>query len=71
MQKRNRGNCPLCRAPSVLTANETNVDWALLNFMLDWFPVETKKKLKSNEREAAMEEVAEMGFNLTRGCGVM
>ena len=39
-----------------------NVDWALLNFMQDWFPKEAKAKLKQNEREAAQEELQELGI---------
>ena len=39
-----------------------NVDWALLNFMKDWFPIEAKKKLQQNEREAAEEQMEELGF---------
>ena len=39
-----------------------NVDWALLNFMKDWFPVEAKKKLQQSEREAAEEQLEELGF---------
>lgn len=44
-----------------------NIDWALLHFMQDWFPAETKQKLKLNEREAAKEEMKELGLD-TRGC---
>jgi hypothetical protein len=40
-----------------------NVDAALKRFMVEWFPVETKEKEKANEREAAEEELREMGFN--------
>jgi hypothetical protein len=50
-----------------LTAPKANVDWALLNFMQDWFPVEAKLKLKDNEREAADEELRELGLN-PHGC---
>ena len=39
-----------------------NVDWALLNFMKDWFPIEAKQKLQQNEREAAVEQMEELGF---------
>lgn len=63
MQKRGNGNCPLCRAPTVLTANKVNVDWALLNFMKDWFPIESREKLASNEKEAAKEQAEELGMN--------
>ena len=47
-----------------------NVDWALLNFMKDWFPVEARKKLQQNEREAAEEELQELGLDV-RGCILM
>lgn len=96
MQKRGKGNCPLCRAPTVLQADRctsliphpssslyslsfiplrptnddrrtmnggtANVDWALLNFMQDWFPEETKEKARQNEKEAAEEMMKELGW---------
>ncbi|TFK37062.1 SPX domain-containing protein [Crucibulum laeve] len=71
MQKRGKGNCPMCRAPSVLVANRSNVDWALLNFMQDWFPVEAKEKLKANEKEAAEEELRELGLDPNQTCVIM
>ncbi|KDQ52928.1 hypothetical protein JAAARDRAFT_39876 [Jaapia argillacea MUCL 33604] len=69
MQKRGKANCPMCRAPTVLIADRSNVDWALLNFMKDWFPNESKLKLKQNEREAAEEELQELGLT-TPGCTI-
>ncbi|TFK23078.1 hypothetical protein FA15DRAFT_670919 [Coprinopsis marcescibilis] len=71
MQKRGNGDCPMCRAPVVLGANGSNVDWGLMNFMQDWFPVEAKEKLKSNEREATEEQLIEMGIDPDRACVVM
>lgn len=47
-----------------------NVDWALLNFMQDWFPRESMIKLKNNEKEATIEELAEMGIT-DQGCILM
>jgi hypothetical protein len=44
-----------------------NVDWALRNLMRDWFPVEAKVKRRHNEREAAEEQLREMGFG-DRAC---
>ncbi|KZT25579.1 hypothetical protein NEOLEDRAFT_1162727, partial [Neolentinus lepideus HHB14362 ss-1] len=67
MQKRGKGDCPICRAPTVLVADRSNVDWALLNFMKDWFPIESKAKLLQNEREASQEELEELGLDV-RGC---
>ncbi|KAF9553445.1 hypothetical protein CPC08DRAFT_744734 [Agrocybe pediades] len=71
MQKRRKDNCPMCRSPSVLVANRSNVDWALLNFMQDWFPLESREKLKSNEKEAAEEELRELGIDPNQSCTVM
>ena len=48
-----------------------NVDWALLNFMQDWFPLESREKLKANEKEATEEELKEMGMDPNQGCVVM
>lgn len=48
-----------------------NVDWALLNFMQDWFPIEAKEKLKTNEREASEEELRELGIDPNQPCVVM
>ncbi|OCH85318.1 hypothetical protein OBBRIDRAFT_763082 [Obba rivulosa] len=67
MQKRGQDHCPMCRAPTVLSADRSNVDWALLNFMRDWFPRECKEKLKQNQQEAAREELEELGLQM-QGC---
>ena len=47
----------------LLTCTSANVDWAMLNFMADWFPIESKKKLRQNEREVAEEELEELGID--------
>ncbi|KAH9916767.1 SPX domain-containing protein [Epithele typhae] len=70
LQKRGEQHCPMCRASTVLSANRSNVDWALLNFMKDWFPSEARKKLHQNEREAAKEQMEELGLE-SGGCLVM
>lgn len=43
------------------------MDWALINFMKDWFPVESKAKQKLNEKEVAQEQLQELGLD-TGGC---
>lgn len=49
-----------------------NVDWALLNFMKDWFPIEARQKLQQNEREATEEHMRELGYPPDGpGCVVM
>ncbi|KZV94469.1 hypothetical protein EXIGLDRAFT_736969 [Exidia glandulosa HHB12029] len=67
MQKAGEANCPLCRAPTVLHASRANLDMALQNFLQDWFPREVREKAKSNDREAAQEEMEELGLD-TRTC---
>ncbi|KAI6130925.1 hypothetical protein EV401DRAFT_2054121 [Pisolithus croceorrhizus] len=71
LQKQGKPNCPLCRAPTVLKADRNNVDYALLNFMSDWFPVESRAKLRANELEAAKEELQELGLPGGTECIVM
>jgi hypothetical protein len=63
MQKRGSAECPLCRAQTVLIADRRNVDWSLLRFMEEYFPEEARLKAKSNEKEAAEEELREMGLS--------
>ena len=41
-----------------------------MNFMTDWFPVESREKLQSNEREAQAELVEQIRF-APGGCLVM
>ncbi|KDN33403.1 hypothetical protein RSAG8_13505, partial [Rhizoctonia solani AG-8 WAC10335] len=63
MQKRGQTDCPLCRTPCVLIADGSNLDVAVMNFMKEWFPKETKEKSDSNDRESAEEQLIEMGYN--------
>jgi hypothetical protein len=48
-----------------------NVDWALLNFMQDWFPIEAREKLKASEKEALAEELASYGIDPNYRCVIM
>jgi len=70
MQKQGKQNCPMCRSPCVLAADRSNVDWALMNLMVDWFPVESREKQQSNQREANAELARELGIDKD-GCLVM
>ncbi|SCV69183.1 BQ2448_2203 [Microbotryum intermedium] len=62
MQKRGQDACPQCRSPVVLRANATNLDTAMQSYLQLWFPKEVKAKAKSNAKEAAKEELEEMGM---------
>lgn len=39
-----------------------NLDVALMNFMQDWFPKETKLKVKENADEVAREMARDLGM---------
>ncbi|KAF8559486.1 hypothetical protein OG21DRAFT_1431694 [Imleria badia] len=71
LQKRRMENCPMCRAPTVLQANASNVDYGLLNFMADWFPIESGEKLRANEREVTQEQLEVFGIADARICRIM
>ncbi|KAJ7587069.1 SPX domain-containing protein [Mycena floridula] len=88
MQKRGQGDCPLCRAETVLIADRcdnfrasiacdkltsplANVDWALINFLKDWFPIEARAKLKQDEKEASHEQLLELGLDPDQKCTIM
>ncbi|KNZ77851.1 hypothetical protein J132_03360 [Termitomyces sp. J132] len=49
----------------------SNVDWALLNFMQDWFPIEAHEKLTQNQKEATKEQFEELGLDPDQACTVM
>ncbi|KAI9570914.1 hypothetical protein HD554DRAFT_2203701 [Boletus coccyginus] len=71
LQKRGMEGCPMCRAPTVLKANPSNIDYGLLNFMADWFPNESREKLLANEREVTKEQLEELGISDIRVCRIM
>lgn len=39
--------------------------------MQDWFPDEARQKLKQNEKEAAEEELRELGIDPNQTCRIM
>jgi len=62
----------MCRAhQAVAKADKGNVDWGLLNFMQDWFPVEAREKMKSSEREVVQEQMKELGLDPDAKCFIM
>ncbi|TNY18878.1 SPX domain-containing protein [Rhodotorula diobovata] len=70
MQKRGQDNCPQCRKAVVLRANASNLDNELQKFLERWFPHEVRDKERNNAKEAAREELEEMGL-AERKCVVM
>ena len=50
MQRAQENHCPLCRGDVVMSADSTNLDPALINFLKTYFPDEVKAKQRENER---------------------
>lgn len=60
-------SCATSHAP----IHVANVDYGLLNFMADWFPIESREKLRVNEQEVNQEQLEELGISDTRACRIM
>ena len=58
----------LLSQPNVTVAN---IDYGLLNFMADWFPIESREKLRTNEREVTQEQLEVLGIADVHGCRIM
>lgn len=70
LQLSRENHCPICRRENVLQADSTNIDWALLNFLKMYFPIESKAKQKENEQEQLRAQVAATGMD-TKACTIM
>lgn len=65
LQKKNKVDCPLCRAKGVVgSADGRNLDQATINFLKAWFPKEVAEKEGENESERRKEEMQELGLSL-------
>lgn len=60
-----------CVVPTLSINRVANVDYGLLNFMADWFPIESREKQRVNEREVTREQLEELGISEARGCRIM
>lgn len=54
-----------------LISPTANVDFGLLNFLQDWFPMEATEKMKSNEIESEREMYTELGLDPDKKCTIM
>jgi E3 ubiquitin-protein ligase BAH len=68
MQRTRKNNCALCREPTVMEADNTNLDVALQNFLKRYFKDEAKQKQKANEKAAFEDEFPGMTHS---ECSVM
>ena len=57
--------------PRSLTNRAANIDYGLLNFMADWFPIESREKLQANEQEVTREQLEALGIADLRVCRMM
>ena len=48
-----------------------NIDYGLLNFMADWFPIESEDKQHANEQEVTQEQLEALGIADLRLCRIM
>lgn len=78
LQRERKKSCPLCRRDVVLKANASNLDTGLLNFLLLYFPKESKEKKRDNDREVTLEQfgngqLIKMGGEAAKevGCTIM
>ena len=62
---------PRVSRPPSLTNRVANIDYGLLNFMADWFPIESREKLRANEREVTQEQLEALGIADVRVCRIM
>lgn len=61
--------CPMCNAETVMKADGRNIDFDTMDFLEKYFPMETKKRQKENERE---QMISDYGENFVkRDCVVM
>ena len=60
--------CRVLRRSRIALAN---IDYGLLNFMADWFPIESREKLLANEREVTQEQLEALGIADIHVCRLM
>lgn len=68
MQDEGMKRCPACNAETVMQANGKNIDFEAMGFLEKYFPLETKRRQKENDRESLVRDYGE-GF-VKPGCTV-
>jgi hypothetical protein len=53
LQGQNRKDCPLCRKETVMTADSYSINYELLRFLETYFPMESHRKQRENEKAVA------------------
>lgn len=69
LQRSGEDRCPICRQNVVLSADETNLDSDLLEYLKTYFPKEIKKKQSETEKEIAKEQLDQLKQN--GDCSIM
>ncbi|KAK9465464.1 SPX domain-containing protein [Lipomyces arxii] len=70
LQRQHKDSCPICRQNVLLNADGANVDVALYNQLLLYFPKEVKAKQSANEREITEEQLA-LTLHGQKKCSIM
>lgn len=60
LQRDHKNDCPVCRAPVVLQADSSNVDWERLEFMERHFPKQAKQKFRERRKAIEHEKYAKV-----------
>lgn len=71
LQHRNKKNCPLCRAKTIMDATDANIDIQLMHYLEKWFPKETKEKQSVNELDRRKELFGDLIGDQPPTCNVM
>jgi hypothetical protein len=59
LQKEKMKRCPMCNAEKVMKADGRNIDFATMEFLETYFPLEVKKRQKENEKEQLINDYGE------------
>ncbi|KAK5172976.1 uncharacterized protein LTR77_003098 [Saxophila tyrrhenica] len=68
LQDEGMKRCPVCNQESVMKADGRNIDFEAMDFLQKYFPMETKKRQKENEKAALVRDYGE-GF-VKSGCAM-
>jgi E3 ubiquitin-protein ligase BAH len=65
LQRKNSKECPLCRKETVMNADSYSINYELLRFLEAFFPTESKRKQRENEKAVAKERFGMLKYSPT------
>jgi E3 ubiquitin-protein ligase BAH len=63
LQRQNRKECPLCRRETVMSADSYSINYELLRFLETFFPTESKRKQRENEKAVAKDRFKTLTYS--------